>query len=415
MAKDLTRICELIDLVQTNKPAALALFSQEYESVPFVLTTSSLFHDEKFCIDLIEQRIEIKSYSHFKKFIDVFGSLVKNIHIEIHEFTTFKLTKVFNYIRKHCTSLKTLRLYDKEDDNNMFEPNVELSEVMIGKPLRIKTAMPSLETFFASHIYLKTKMKLNACFPQLRSLHLQSIAVADPSFIEVNMPNLTTLGIVLDSVFDECDEDENCDDVLQLDRNNVENVIRLNPQLKCVRIEMEMDTKFLEFLRDSLPTMENLSLSLDNCDFDNYNGADIVFENVVVLCLDDLSQIDTLPPITSENLAEIETSAGDNTTAFDFIKKHHSIKVLRLDCEYSAAQVLELIAALPNLKTLHLTIEEKEWKLKDVVDVLTECELLDNVQVTVDVDSTEKRLRSRFTKTWEIQEDDAGSFTFEKV
>lgn len=431
---------DLMDLTQTDKEAALSLFEREYESIAFVLSTStSSGHDESYCIDLMNNRIEIKTFGYFKKFIHIFGRLVKDLQIKFDDLTTLKLTKVFNFIRKRCVSLKALKfVYD--DDESMFEPVMERSEWMITNPLRISAVFPSLETLFAGNVYFKSEMKMNECFPNLKSLNLLDAAFEHSSIVEVHMPNLVSLYIgeteatdfesdYSDSDSSDCDESDgpdgwmdyssNDDDddedysIKNVNRKCAENVIRLNPQLESLKIDMEMDTSFIEFLRDSLPLLQNLSLDIGNCEFDNNSGAAIVFKNVAVFEFEFLDDITSEPPITSENLTHLILSTGDNTFAFDFIKKNQSVKTLDLECEYNAGQVLELVAALPDLKQIDLTIEENKWTPADVKRVLTECKRLDAAKVTVDLQKNQS-WRS-LENIWEINVDDiTGAHVFEK-
>lgn len=430
---------DLMDLAQTNKQAALSLFEREYESIAFVLSTSSSLHDESYCINLMNNTIEIKKYGYFKKFIDIFGRLITDLQIKFDDFSTLKLTKVFNFICKRCVSLKALKfVYD--EDNSGFEPVMERSDLMINNPLCISAVFPSLETLFAGNVYFKSKMKMNVCFPNLKSLNLLDSAFEDSSIVEVKMPNLVSLCISeteamdFDSDYsnfdssdsdcvesdgnddgdssDDVDDDEH-DSIENVNRKSAENVIRLNPQLESVKIDMEVDTSFIEFLRDSLPFLQNLSLAIGSWEFENYNGATIVFKNVAVFEFDFMDNITSIPPITSENLTHLILSTGDNTFAFDFIKKHQSVQMLDLECEYNAAQVLKLVASLPDLKQIDLTIEGNKWSPTDVKRVLTECKRLDAAKVTVDLQKNQRW--HTLANTWEINVDDfTGAHVFEK-
>lgn len=446
---------DLMDLGMKNKRAALTIFKREYEYIPFELSARGNLGGNKsiYTIDLIEDKIVIQHFKYFKKFIDIFGHLVKDLRIEVDEFSSksYKLTEVYKVISKRCTSLKELCFFYDENAGD-FLPCEDVGTVMSDNPLRITSSIPSLETFTADNVYLKTRMKMNTCFPKLESLRLLAAGTYDPKFIEVHMPSLKELHIASpdedfekwddgscddydddddedDDEDDDADDDEDEDDdensdndddldaadgkIHQFDRHNVENMIRLNNQLECIDLDMEMDIPFLKFIRDSLPSLRKLELG--SLDFDDHNGGDIVFENVETLCFKDVSEIVSMLPITSNSLVHLELMTGQNEFAIEYIKRQRSLITLRLECEYNLATLLELIASLPDLKNLSLKIEGGEWVVNGVKRLLTECERLDAAEISFDIKSAHQRWRSSISNIWNIENDSlTGYYTFTK-
>lgn len=304
-------------------------------------------------------------------------------------------------VASRCTALKKLRLNNNIEDDSMELMMRSSSRVreMSRHVLQINKVLPSLEKFDAEKVYFEPGMKLDVCFPNLSSLELLTIFASETSMFEVNFPKLEHLGITLT---DEEENDEDDDYDCQLNRINIKNIMVLNPQLKSIWLEMEIDVLLLDFINKTLPNLEKVDLSIWPEAFKDYYGDDIVFKSVTKASLGRLGERRT--PLKFENLKDLNASPNANQFTIDFIKQHRLLTSLNLICHYNDAQMIQIVAALPNLTELYLIVEKTKWSVNGMIQFLADYERLNNVQIMVNVDSSKQRnWVSKIASTWTIK------------
>lgn len=393
----------LMKIAESNKEAAWSSYNKKFGSTPvrfddgfYYARTNSGYH-----FNPNSKTICIENYEYLTKFLGNFGHLVMEFSIERNERSTFKWTDVFNLVASRCTALKKLRL-----NNNIEDDSIELMlrsssrvQEMSRHVLQISKVLPSLEKFDVEKVYFEPGMKLDVCFPNLSSLELLTISASETSMFEVNFPKLEHLGITMTG------EEENYDDNdyhCQLNRINIENIMQLNPQLKSIWLEMEMNVSLLDFINKTLTGLQKVDLSIWPDAFDGYHGDNVVFKSVTKASLGRLG--DRRIPLIFENMKELNASPNANQFTIDFIKQHHLLTSLNLICDYNDEQIIQLVASLPNLTELYLIVEKIKWSVNGMIRFLAEYERLNNVQIMVNVDSSKQRnWVSKTASTWTIK------------
>lgn len=98
----------------------------------------------------------------------------------------------------------------------------------------------------------------------------------------------------------------------------------------------------------------------------------------------------------------------------DYIKKN-DLNILRLICDFSFEQAMQLVRPMYDLEELSMTVEHKEWLAKDLVRFLDECEDVEEVCLFIKVNPRYlHRVRSRIGPMWNITKDRDGFFKIEK-
>lgn len=408
-----------MNLAETNKEAACLAYTEKYGSTPCSFS-DRFYHNKKeagYIFNKNNQTIAIESSDFLSKFLSNFGHLVEEFRLDLDQKSSkFGWTNAFELIATFCSSIKILHLTNNFDGDFIdfaVQSTTRVKE-MARNPLRLNMACPTLQELQAENVYFEPNLQLNVCFPNLRSLNLLAIAASDPSFIEVNLPKLEHMGVTSsdEDEYGEClsddDEGDNDDASYRLDRTNIGNMFKLNPQLKSVYLEIQLDISFVNLINETLVDLQKIDWMLWSDDFEKYRGADIVFKNVTLACFDRIDLNERPPPIAFTSLKSLNASIenGASTAFIDYIKKNQSLKSLNLSCEYNEEQVTQLIQALPDLQDLNLTVSKKMWSANGMIRFLTECEKLTDVLIMCNVDSSkQKSWRSSVAGCWKISND----------
>lgn len=388
---------QLMDLAETNKELAQLAYNRIYGSTPIHFSTdSNCFFMTKYAIDIDEQKICIQDYEYFKKLLQNFGHSVKQIQIEYDDQSYFSINGLLKQIAIRCTTLKELYVLNNEEYFEYFDDDENA--------LRVKKEFPTLETLYFGHVNIDEGMNLNVSFPNITSINLIDVIASDPSFIEVKLPNLKHFGVVITC-------DHNVDNTIS--RENIETALSLNPQLMSVKFDMEMDVAFLDFVNKTLPSLEKLQLSPEPDDFADVTGGEILFKNVFFAGFE---LFDHPPPVASEQLNRLIIETEESGSVLDYIKKQHHLRCLTLMCEYNVQQMVELVRGLPILETLHLVVDKKKWPAKGLIRFLGACELLDEVELSLMVESTKRPWSRVISYLWKVTKDDGvDSFKIQKI
>lgn len=383
-----------------------------------------------------------------ENFLRNFGHLMKELRVVCENISSFSWVEMASLIGSTCTTLKQLHLFNNiacDDPIEFLIRKVKRKKNILRNPLVFANRCSTLERLTVDNIYIDSKFfKVNAFFPNLRSLDLLLIGASDPTFIEVTIPNLEHLGITMaddydlpsppsssaasdDYDFDETKEFEHEEDAedkgndesegakckenlaatkAQFSVDNVKNALALNPQLKSIDLKMNVGIPIIEFINEKLPELKKIDLTLQENDFNEHNlKNDIVFKNVKTANLGVLGK--ATPPILFEQLEEIEFTTAAHESTMDFIKKHEShLKCLHLNCQYSDHQAFKTVKSLESLSDLYMIIEnDVKWTARGLIRFLAECERLQTLMLMVAVNATDqKNWRSLVARIWEIDE-----------
>lgn len=434
-------LSDLFSLFEKNKEAACSLFIEKCSTKSTTDSDDYGHLDKQFGgrMDRSCQHSIIENFESLKKFLTYFGHLMEEFKIGCNENLVFKWNNVINLIHTHCTSIQTLNLFnniDETDPLGLLPKTTMQSHEISFNPLKLTTTIfPQIHTLKIENIFFEPPAHLDACFPNLRSLELITVTASDPTFIEVHFPKLEHLGITLveenydyvssdeeDNEHDDGNE-EKPDDVADDDENrnqisqiNIRNVLSLNPQLQSVRLEMEIDTSFMEFIKQTLPSLQTIDLSFGEYDFNNHHlKNDIVFETITSASLGCLGE--KTPPILFKQLQELEFSTNAHKSTIEYIKRHGHLLSLHLACEYSDGEAWQMVKSLAKLKFLYIIIENnKMWSARGLIQFLAECERLDTLMLMVGIDETSQHnWRSLIADVWKIENGFEHGFVIEKI
>lgn len=380
----------LMKMAETNKETAWSAYNKKFGTTPVRFHDAFYYAKTKdgYRINSNNKTICIENYEYLTKFLRNFGHLVNDFHIEHNERSTFQITDVFNLIASHCTAIKKLHLHNniEDDDIELMVGSSSRVQEMSRNALHINTVLPTLESLDIEKVYFEAGMKLDVCFPNLSSMDLMTISASEPSMFEVNFPKLEHLGIMMtDDEENDDDDDYDC----QLNRINVENILKLNSQLKSIWLEMKMDMPLLKFINETLLNLQKVDFLIWIDDFDGYHGGDVVFKGVTKANLGRLGKEQT--PLIFENLKEMTASPLANQSTIDFIKKHRLLTTLDLTCDYRYEQIIQLVGALRDLQELNIIVEKEKWSIEQTIRLLAECERLNRVHIMVNIDSSKQR------------------------
>lgn len=412
---DKMELKDLMVLADTDKEAACSTFDQIYGSTR--ISFLNLLYYKKNGIGYVikpnNQHIVIETYDFLTQFLHKFGHLVKDLRISGSEESSFRWTDVFIMVATHCTSIKKLYLCNdiETDPTELSYRETSFVELMLNNPLQLRLPCPTLEILEIESIFLDVRSKIDVYFPNLRSLDLQKFAASDVTFIEVNQPELGHLAITLTDEYYHGEDDSR----YQMNRSNVKNALGLNPQLRSVSLELKMDLAFVEFMNESLPNLQEISLTLWFEDLTDKIERFVKFRNIIKANLKDLDRL--APPIRFSNLRELDIACESDWTSINFIKRNQSLITLTMACSHYFKQAFHLIRALPNLQNLHLTVDRYKWRAGGVIRFLAECERLNQLTLTVslDKDSHETSWRPLISNIWKIKKEPGKLYTIQKV
>lgn len=433
---------DLIKLAEKDPEAACKTFTEKFNTDH--VTYFDQFHntDPKlgYKLNPNSQHLNIEDFELMQNFLRSFGHLMRELRVVCAHNVSFKWIEMADIICTHCTALKILNLFNciecEDPIENVMRKAVRMKNIS-RNPLRFCKAIPTLGNLKIENIFIDSSINLSEFFPNLRSLDLVTIGLSDPSIIERNIPKLEHFGITLakeyvlsssdneedewdfskksslatideeSSMTDKNDSKEtnknadkiklttNADKVTDIDNQfnctNIRNALVLNPQLQSLHLEMKMDIQFIDFINKTLPNLQRIKFSFGQDDFmDHCLNDDIIFKCVTCASLGILGIIS--PPITFQQLKELDFATDAPQSIIYYIKRHNQLTCLHLICQYSDEQAFKIVNTLANLKDLYLIIENNiEWTARGLIRFLAECERLQTVMLLVRVDSSDQR------------------------
>lgn len=459
---------ELIKLAEKDFDEACKTFTEKLD-IDHV-TYFDQFHNTDpsfgYKLNSNNQHLCIENFDMMQDFLRYFGRFIRELRVICAHDVSFEWIEMANLISTHCTALKILNLFNCIDCDDPLEIVVRKAERMKSisrNPLSICEPMRTLESLKIENIFIDSTVSLGEFFPNLRSLDLIIVGLSDPSVIERNFPKLKHFGIALvtekttstpDDEDAECskklsletiDEETNKSDkknskktgaksnkvkfetdadkvndiANQFDFKNIKNALTLNPQLQSLHLEMKMDVQFIDFINETLPSLQEVKFSFERDDFvDHCLGDDIIFKGVTSAGLGVLGII--APPITFQPLQKLDFATDASQSIIYYIKRHTQLTSLHLTCQYSDDQAYKIVKCLTNLKDLYLVVESKvEWTARGLIRFLAECERLETVMLMVRVNSSDQPNWQALIEQNNLWEIDCGYekdvFTIEKI
>lgn len=408
-------LSDLIELAESNKEAACSAFHQMYGPAKISFLERFFFKKDDTGYIIKPNNIIIERHDFLVEFLRTFGHLVKELRISGGEGSSFKWATIYNLICTNCTTIQKLYFYNDIDVDpvNLADSGTSFVTLAEKNPLRLTAACPTLEMFDVENIYIDVRLKLSAYFPNLRALNLQKIATSNPSFIEVDLPEIEHLGISLadDYYNDDFDTDH------QINISNVKSLMALNPQLKSVSLNLKMDYSFVERMNAMLPNLQTLEWFLwFNGAPTGHNVGNVFFNNVTKAKLENLDRC--TPPAIFPKLQELEVDTNSDWHSIKYITLHQSITHLTLDCSYHFNQAYCLIRKLQNLQNLHVTVSRNKWPAKDMHRFLHVCEQFDEMTLKVGVDENNYNYinwQLMISNIWNVQQQHHNFFIIQKM
>lgn len=331
-----------------------------------------------------------------------FGHLIRNLHITGDRFVRCETreniivasrnqntTRLIGYMIKYCSKFVTEITFEK------------LNEAAL---VHITDEFPLVET--VRYEYCDVKMgftHLNQVFPKLRLLKL---LWTDVIGMKVHIPTLERLVIDLPI------------NLNTLQKEHIETMIELNPQLQSLKLYFFWNTEFLRSISRHSKAIENLEIVCGFSDSDIYNAEKIHFKGVKHFAIQSIA----VPKVTFsfDHLEEFDTNCWWTEANIDLMKKYTSITKLitsqsdsRFRFIISDEIAMKMAKALPLLK--ELVINYKEISVGEAVCVLKRFESLDRIQFTMEHRSDFDVLLPILSKKWSANVSKENNVLFDRI
>lgn len=193
--------------------------------------------------------------------------------------------------------------------------------------------------------YLRDTLPLNDLFPNMQALtmkHLKDIYVR-------HYPNLHNFSLIAAS----SDNDRN---------PNVNEFVRLNPQLRSVHTVMRNNASYIAYLNEMLPNLQSLSIEVSESYDIVSNQRAIHFKNVrkFILKLDFIGeQYETIANVTFDQLDTFVLydsvhMFGIRNEVIKLILNNRNLRAFRTNKCLSNGQILRLVYGLPELEEISI-------------------------------------------------------------
>lgn len=256
---------------------------------------------------------------------------------------------------------------------------------------------------FVDHCHLtKKQSRFNEWFPQMRILEfVGKTEIVDRKCIANHFPHLEHLAI---------------EEFQKFSDENLLNAIRLNPNLKSLRLHWNWQANVLRTVSEQLPKLESLQIDCYVEEASNFVGDPIHFENVKKLkilffrkfdCSGRFRGTNSLPkiPLTFVALKEFSLQADFRLDErfFDFITKHPTITRLNLKVDRVCNQIfsdkMKIGRALPLLTDVNFN--HCRFSVSAAIRFLDEFKMIDTFSFTLSDLNQFDNLQTRLTERWQ--------------
>lgn len=282
---------------------------------------------------------------------------------------------IINYINEYCSeSLK----------------KIEIRYLKIGWETQLKKPFSNIEDVTFSFLEFNSTDWINRLFPKMRTL--------DTTGYFVNANHFANLEELILSGFDE----------------NLVLLLRLNPQLKFLRIEESACSSISSELSTAFETLTNL----ESLFFNIGNLANNVVNHVIhlksvttlTLCRDALKIPFSCGQLKNLTLCNIQI----NHTTFRFLNENPTISHLRIShfCGFGALDAtdsLRLAKSLPLLRSIYI---DANWSADEAIDFMSKLEHLERFEFELRDTTTYEDIQTRIGNGWKcaVMNDDRNFF-----
>lgn len=395
-------IRDLIKVVDTSKYFHSAV-SLAYQSRYGQLRVRLVIYPHRYkWFDFEFRWIIVQNMTACLRFLRCFGHLISYLDIEYDQSSHQNRIEIDKYVNKYCAdSLIRLRLYSA--------PKWTMDSLI--KPFKKVKSIKLSWCFLANNL-----IEFNQWFPNMKQLKISyGNQVIHRNHIEKTFSHLEFLSI----------EMMKCQKQLFYKENVIE-TLRLNPQLKMLRMSGDvLDAQFLQKATENLTALECLELIWYKRCF-NFNGAIEINsikklkifiwkeENKESILLN--GQITKKIQFICNQLEEFEFGVkceltnNDFIDIADFIEKQPNLKTFTLNSKYEYNQYFEnkeikLIFIKALTKIVNLNLCQFSLTIDDVNDFLRECKSLEKFRFYFNDDGNEINLQHRVNDHWKMHND----------
>lgn len=375
---DLNSLLSVSDTNKYVKRAAELVFIQRYRKHKFWL---DLFpYSPVSPISEQTDQIKINGLKTCLQIVRCFGHLITNLQVTGDRFTIFGIKeetiRLIDYIIKYCSKFVTKITFEKLSESSF---------------LHIKVVFPMVETVRYKYCDIKTAFrKINTVFPNLKVLELLWTDVID---LNLHIPKLDRLVIDLPINLSTCQKE------------HIETLIQLNPQLKSLKFSFFWNTEFLRSISQRLNSVENLEIICGYNDSEIYNIGKIHLNGVKNFKIRSIA----VPKVTFlfDHLEEftLDTNCWWTDENIELTKKYTQLtKLITKQAEsrfrfiISNESAMKMAKALPSLK--ELVINYEEITVSEAIYVLKWFKSLDTIQFTMEHQSDFDALSPILTGKW---------------
>lgn len=327
---------DLLNVADSNKRlnrAACLVYAQKYGTLSHVMES---FRTRGMRIFLeIAGTLTINGLYTSLRFVRCFGSVISRMKMNATEYCHD--TKLIRYVNEFCAK----SLIELELTGWMSQPIGSIVLAEIHKPFE-KIEQISIKCCLLDD----DLMMINKWFPQLKHLYLKSNVIVDSRFIAAHFPYLENFQYYKNDYL-----------LHNLELNQIEDFIHLNPQLKALELDEVLDIKLLRYIGESLNRLENLKIGYsfytDPTIFKDFSDiAMIRFKSVKKLSISVPGIMEEMP-FSFDQLEDFTTFELISDILLDFLKKHPSITKLTFNnSDLSEEDISQAIKVLPSLSNL---------------------------------------------------------------
>lgn len=314
---------DLLNVADSNtylKKAAAIVFVQKYGKEMIQLNglqaskSRKISNRTKMFIGDLKTGLQIlRCFGHLISRLEISDEYSNKYHVRVYVY-------IFEYIYKFCKSLVSIK-FQMLPRNKAFK--------YLRRPFK---NVETVEIFCCN--LEKNQTPLNVLFPKMQSLKIDFCKVTDLRCVEQHFVHLEYL-------------------LLSTTKENIQAVLKLNPQLKQFATKTMCDMQLLQCISE-LQSLKSLDIVCSSDDFANFNGPVLEFKNVKKIKLDFSHTKRVFPPIplVFNQLEEFSTNHRLNAEFYDFIAKHPHIRKLSLPSSSSKEESVKE-KQLNFLKTMH--------------------------------------------------------------
>lgn len=231
---------DLLEIADSNKRlrrAACYFFSQKYAKKHFEIRTYRNEEESRKVFNVNNNYITITNTETSLKFLRCFGSLITLLTIRNENCNERCCTEILRYINTYCAkSLVTLsvKIYRKsifDEIHNVFE----------------NVLIVSIE----SSVLKFNKVMLGEIFPKMKHLKLWANDIKDSMFIETKFPKLEHFNY-----------HPNRNDSSNLEKQNLEMFVCLNPQLETMGLDDYWNPDFISHISKHLHRLVKINVTI---------------------------------------------------------------------------------------------------------------------------------------------------------